>query len=101
MCSLRQPLGWEALKQALRNARVRIEDLAQQMGVLAAATLVPEPIPLDVKVVLIGDPETYYALYAYDEQFEKAVQGARRFRRGDGVDVGQRGAHRPLHSRAL
>ena len=68
---LRQPLGWEALKQALRNARVRIEDLAQQMGVLAAATLVPEPIPLDVKVVLIGDPETYYALYAYDEQFEK------------------------------
>ena len=68
---LRQPLGWEALKQALRNARVRIEDLAQQMGVLAAATLLPEPIPLDVKVVLIGDPETYYALYAYDEQFEK------------------------------
>jgi lon-related putative ATP-dependent protease len=68
---LRQPLGWEALKQALRNARVRIEDLAQQMGVLAAATLVPEPIALDVKVVLIGDPETYYALYAYDEQFEK------------------------------
>jgi lon-related putative ATP-dependent protease len=68
---LRQPLGWEALKQALRNARIRIEDLAQQMGVLAAATLVPEPIPLDVKVVLIGDPETYYALYAYDEQFEK------------------------------
>ena len=68
---LRQPLGWEALKQALRNARVRIEDLAQQMGVLAAATLVPESIPLDVKVVLIGDPETYYALYAFDEQFEK------------------------------
>ena len=68
---LRQPLGWEALKQALRNARVRIEDLAQQMGVLAATTLTPEPIPLDVKVVLIGDPETYYALYAYDEQFEK------------------------------
>ena len=68
---LRQPLGWEALKQALRNARVRIEDLAQQMGVLAATTLAPEPIPLDVKVVLIGDPETYYALYTYDEQFEK------------------------------
>ena len=68
---LRQPLGWEALKQALRSARVRIEDLTQQMGALAAATLAPEPIPLDVKVVLIGDPETYYALYAYDEQFEK------------------------------
>ena len=68
---LRQPLGWEALKQALRNARIRIEDLAQQMGVLAATTLTPEPIPLEVKVVLVGDPETYYALYGYDEQFEK------------------------------
>jgi lon-related putative ATP-dependent protease len=39
--------------------------------VLVAATLTPEPIPLDTKVVLIGDAETYYLLYAYDEQFEK------------------------------
>lgn len=68
---LRQPLAWEALKQALRNGRVRIEEMAQQMGVLATTTLTPEPIPLDVKVVLIGDPATYYLLYAYDEQFEK------------------------------
>lgn len=67
---LRQPFAWEALKQALRNRRIRIEEGAQT-GVLVAATLSPEPIPLDVKVVLIGDPETYYLLYAYDEQFEK------------------------------
>jgi len=67
---LRQPLAWEALKQALRNRRIRIEE-GVQTGVLVAATLSPEPIPLDVKVVLIGDPETYYLLYAYDEQFEK------------------------------
>jgi lon-related putative ATP-dependent protease len=68
---LRQPLAWEALKQALRHARIRIEDPGQQMGLFASLTLAPEPIPLDVKVVLIGDPETYYLLYAYDEQFEK------------------------------
>ncbi len=68
---LRQPLAWEALKQALRNQRIRIEEMAQQMGVLATTTISPEPIPLDVKVVLIGDPDTYYLLYAYDEQFEK------------------------------
>ncbi len=67
---LRQPLAWEALKQALRNHRIRIEE-GFQTGVLVAATLTPEPIPLDVKVVLIGDAETYYFLYAYDEQFEK------------------------------
>jgi lon-related putative ATP-dependent protease len=67
---LRQPLAWEALKQALRNRRIRTEE-GFQTGVLVAATLTPEPIALDVKVVLIGDPATYYALYAYDEQFEK------------------------------
>jgi lon-related putative ATP-dependent protease len=68
---LRQPLAWEALKQALRNRRVRIEEVGRQLGLLATTTLSPEPIPLDVKVVLIGDPLTYYMLYEYDEQFEK------------------------------
>jgi lon-related putative ATP-dependent protease len=67
---LRQPFAWEALKQALRNLRIRMEE-GVPSGVLVAATLTPEPIPLDVKVVLVGDPETYYTLYAYDEQFEK------------------------------
>ncbi len=68
---MRQPLAWEGLKQALRNKRVRIEESSQQAAVLAATMLTPEPIPLDVKVVLIGDLPTYYLLYAYDEQFEK------------------------------
>ena len=68
---LRQPLAWEALKQALRSRGVRIEDMNRQAGVLATTTVTPEPIPLDVKVVLIGDPMTYFTLYAYDEQFEK------------------------------
>ncbi len=68
---LRQPLAWEALKQALRNQRIRIEEMGQQLGVLATVTLAPAPVPLDVKVVLIGDPMTYYLLYEYDEQFEK------------------------------
>jgi lon-related putative ATP-dependent protease len=68
---LSQPYAWEALKQALRHRRIRIEDIGQRMGILAASTLSPEPVPLDVKVVLIGNPETYYILYAYDEQFEK------------------------------
>ncbi|OQA41002.1 MAG: hypothetical protein BWY52_02712 [Chloroflexi bacterium ADurb.Bin325] len=68
---MRQPLAWEGLKQALRNKRVRIEESSQQAAVLATTMLTPEPIPLDVKVVLIGDLPTYYLLYAYDEQFEK------------------------------
>ncbi len=68
---LRQPGAWEALKQALRNRRIRIEEPNQAPGVLATTTLTPEPIPLDLKVVLIGDLETYYALYGLDDQFPK------------------------------
>jgi lon-related putative ATP-dependent protease len=68
---LRQPLAWEALKQALSTRRIRMEDMGQHPGVFVPATLTPEAIPLDVKVVLIGDSSTYYLLYAYDEQFEK------------------------------
>lgn len=68
---LRQPGAWEGLKQALRNRRIRIEDVLQAPGVFAATTLSPEPIPLDLKVVLIGDLQTYYALYSFDEQFAK------------------------------
>jgi lon-related putative ATP-dependent protease len=67
---LRQPMAWEALKQSLRHGWIRMEEVGQQPGVLATATLTPEPIPLDVKVVLIGDPQTYYLLYSADEQFE-------------------------------
>lgn len=68
---LRQPGAWEALKQSLRNRRIRIEDTFQTPGVLATTTLTPEPIPLDLKVMLIGDLQTYYALYSLDEQFQK------------------------------
>ena len=68
---LRQPFAWDALKRCLRNREVRIEELAQQVSVMATASLSPEPIPLDVKVVLIGDAQTYYLLYSLDDQFAK------------------------------
>ncbi len=68
---LRNPLAWDGLKRALRNGEIRIEEMAQQLGLIATATLAPEPIPLDVKVVLIGDPATYYLLYNLDEDFQE------------------------------
>ena len=68
---LRQPLAWEALKQALSTERIRMEDMATQPEIFVQANLRPEAIPLDVKVVLIGDANTYYLLYAFDDQFEK------------------------------
>ena len=68
---LRQPLAWDALKQALSNARIRMEDMAAMPEIFVQANLRPEAIPLDVKVVLIGDANTYYLLHACDDQFEK------------------------------
>lgn len=68
---LRDALAWEALKRVLRHGEVRIEEMGQQLSPVATVGLEPEPVPLDVKVVLIGDPQTYYLLYAMDDQFQK------------------------------
>jgi lon-related putative ATP-dependent protease len=65
------PLAWTSLKRALRNKEIRIEEMAQQLSLVATVGLAPEPIPLDVKVVLIGAPQTYYLLYSLDEEFQK------------------------------
>lgn len=68
---LRYPLVWDSLKRAIRNKEIRVEELGQQLGLFSTATLTPEPIPLGVKVVLIGDPITYYYLYALDDDFQE------------------------------
>jgi lon-related putative ATP-dependent protease len=68
---LANPFAWEALKRALKNRYIRIEEVSAQLQVVSTVTLEPEPIPLDVKVVLIGDPLTYYLLHEYDEDFTK------------------------------
>jgi lon-related putative ATP-dependent protease len=68
---LMQPLAWESLKRCLRSQEVRVEELANQVSLIATTSLSPEPIPLNVKVVLVGDAETYYLLYSMDEQFSK------------------------------
>ncbi|MBP2635159.1 MAG: putative ATP-dependent protease [Firmicutes bacterium] len=63
--------AWEALKRVLKTKKLQIENLGEQYGVLAMASLKPEPIPINVKVVLIGNPYIYQLLYNYDEDFRK------------------------------
>jgi lon-related putative ATP-dependent protease len=65
------PFAWDALKRALKDRAVRIEELGTQLSLVSTVTLEPEPVALDVKVVLIGSPLIYYLLYAYDEDFQK------------------------------
>jgi lon-related putative ATP-dependent protease len=66
---LGRPFVWEALKQALFAKRVRIESPGDTYGLVSTTTLKPEPIPLDVKVVLIGERWLYYLLSIYDREF--------------------------------
>ncbi len=68
---LSKPLAWDALKRALKSSQVRPESLREHLRLVSTVTLEPEPIPLDVKVVLIGSPLLYYLLYAHDEDFRK------------------------------
>ncbi|HVV83918.1 MAG TPA: Lon protease family protein, partial [Kofleriaceae bacterium] len=59
---LQQPLSWPALKRALRSRELRIESPGQAIGLATTTSLDPEPIPLDLKVVLFGDRLLYYLL---------------------------------------
>lgn len=68
---LRNPYVYEALKRAVRDREVRIEDLSERYGLFATQTLKPEPIPLKAKIILLGNPMWYRLLFAYDEEFAK------------------------------
>ena len=68
---LSNPLAWEVLKRALNTQKISIENLNKQMGYLVPSTIKPEAIPLNIKVILIGDYYTYNILYNYDDDFRK------------------------------
>lgn len=68
---LTQPFAWEALKRALTRREVRIEPPSELWGLGAGASLEPEPVPLRVKVVLIGERRLYYLLQALDPDFPR------------------------------
>lgn len=68
---LMNPHAWEALKRALKSRELDVEELGAQLSLVSTVTLDPEPVPLEVKVVLIGSAQLYYLLSAYDEDFQK------------------------------
>ena len=68
---LRNIIVYDSLKRALKSGEIRIEDLPQRIGYTSVRSLAPEPIPLDLKVILIGDSTMYQLLYAYDPEFRE------------------------------
>ena len=76
---LSSPYAWEGLKRALQFGEIRIESPVQMMSLTTTVSLEPEPIPLDIKVVLIGDRQTYYLLSQYDPDFNELFKVAADF----------------------
>ncbi len=68
---IRAPFAWDALKRALISKEVSVENLGDQYTALPTERLRPQPIPLDVKVILLGPPEAYYLLYQLDSDFQE------------------------------
>ena len=88
---LREPLAWEALKRALRRHKVLIESPGEFMSLISTVTLEPDAIPLDLKVILLGDRYLYYMLSNADPEFAELFKVAADFEdeidRGDENDL--------------
>jgi lon-related putative ATP-dependent protease len=76
---LTQPFAWEALKRALRTREIRTESLGQALSLVSTVSLTPQPIPLEVKIVLVGPRLVYYLLHAYDAEFAELFKVAADF----------------------
>lgn len=76
---LLQPYAWEGLKRALRSSQIRIESLGQMLSLVSTVSLEPQPIPLNVKIALLGERTLYYLLSTYDSDFNDLFKVAADF----------------------
>jgi lon-related putative ATP-dependent protease len=68
---LRNPFSYEALKRAIRDKNIVIEEPQERYGFISTKSLKPEPIPLDTRVILIGNPYLYQQLFILDTDFSE------------------------------
>jgi hypothetical protein len=64
-----EPFSWTALKRTLRRGEIAIEDVGRFLGLTSTASLDPDPIPLNVKIVLFGDRLLYFLVAALDPEW--------------------------------
>nr|WP_246525462.1 ATP-binding protein [Geomobilimonas luticola] len=65
------PFAWDALKRCIRSGEIRIEDVLEQYRFMSIASLKPEPIPLQTKIIMIGSPWIYYLLFYMEPDYRK------------------------------
>jgi lon-related putative ATP-dependent protease len=68
---LKEPFAWDALKRTLQNEESNIENIGEQFKLYPTETIKPEPIPIKLKVILIGSTQIQQLLHHYDEDFRK------------------------------
>ncbi|HKJ50557.1 MAG TPA: ATP-binding protein [Gammaproteobacteria bacterium] len=78
---LRRSFAWEGLKNALKTEEVRIQSLEHLLSLANTVSLEPESIPIDVKVILTGEPMLYYLIREYDHEFGQLFKVAADFAR--------------------
>jgi len=66
---LYNPFAWDGLKRSIKSQEIRIESLERQLSLVSTISLEPQPIPIDLKVILIGSRLLFYLLKAYDPEF--------------------------------
>jgi predicted ATP-dependent protease len=68
---LRNPFSWDGLKRMLNAREIQIEDIGDRLGLISTKGLRPAPVPLHVKVILVGPPILYHLLLVYDPDFSE------------------------------
>jgi lon-related putative ATP-dependent protease len=68
---LKNIFSYDSLKRTIKEKLIKIEDVWEQYRLISTATLRPEPIPFNVKIVLVGNPHLYYLLYNLDEEYRE------------------------------
>ena len=76
---LMNPFAWEGLKRTLYAKEIRMQSLERMLSTVSTVTLEPEAIPLDVKVVLVGNRHLYYLLKTYDPEFNELFKATADF----------------------
>jgi len=94
---LMQPYAWESLKRALQVGEIRIESLERTLSLISTASLEPEPIPLRVKIILVGERLLHYLLGVYDPEFRDLFKISADF---DGV-IDRDGDSNALYARVV